>query len=69
MKKLMLSLLLVILCHSCGKRIETNCPHFPIPSDNAKITLNIVSENNKDVYVWLNQLLDLCEKLGTCSEE
>lgn len=59
-------ILLILLCFSgCIKKINT-CPSYPLPSEHVITTLNKLSETDKEIYVWLNQLLDLCQKLETC---
>jgi len=68
MRKLSLGLLLIILLAGCAG-VRTSCPEFPIPSSRAAMILDEVSKYDQDVYIWMNQLLDLCQQLGTCKEE
>ena len=66
--KFLLIIVLGILLVSCTKRIETNCPEFPIPSESVQQKFDNLAIEDKEVWAWGNELLKLCKKLGTCEE-
>ena len=66
--KFLLIIVLGIILISCTKRIETNCPEFPIPPESVQQKLDELSETDRDFWMWGNELLKLCKKLGTCEE-
>jgi len=67
MRLLLLSLTLIALLVGCAQRVSY--PPFPIPNAHVKQVLDDISEEDKEVWEWLNKLLDLCQQLGTCEEE
>ena len=55
----------MILLMQCGS-IKTNCPHYPIPKQEVVKALRPLQDQNREVWAWFNQLLDLCQQLGDC---
>jgi len=66
---MVISLILIfsIMMFGCG-HIKAY-PIFPIPSPHVAKILDEVGTKDKEVWEWLNKLLDLCQQLGTCEEE
>ena len=67
-RKYLLSLLLIGLLAGCAGKTNS-CPEFPIPNAHVVQTLDDLGEADREVWAWLNQLVDLCQQLGTCEEE
>lgn len=40
-----------------------------MPGEALGVRLDVQSVNDPELNVWLNKLLDLCQKLGSCEEE
>lgn len=64
MRTLPLILLSLILLTGCAARVS--CPRFPVPTDHVKDVLRETGRQDKEVWAWFNQLLDLCQQLGDC---
>jgi hypothetical protein len=37
-----------------------------VPTDHVKDVLRETGRQDKEVWAWFNQLLDLCQQLGDC---
>lgn len=67
MKRLPLGLMCAFLLGCAVSR--SNCPEFPVPSSHVQETMDNLSEEDREVWAWGNQLLDLCQQLGTCEDD
>jgi uncharacterized protein YceK len=69
MKRLLLVLLCGILLAGCATVNRSSCPQFPLPSEHVQEVMDKLGEEDREVWAWGNELLDLCQKLGTCEIE
>jgi len=60
-------MLFVLLAGCCANRIT--CPDFPVPNEHVQGILDELSDTDREVWAWGNQLLDLCQQLGTCEPD
>jgi len=68
MLRSIVALLSIALSVGCaGTRVS--CPPFPVPSEHVADIMDVVAEEDREVWEWGNKLLDLCQKLGQCEEE
>ena len=58
--------MLMIPLTGCVKRINSTCPEFPIPSEHVRQVMSELGKKDAEVKAWGNDLLRLCQKLGTC---
>ena len=69
MKKLMLSLLLVILLVGCATKTNVICPKYPKPSERVAKKFDLLAQSDKEIWEWGNRLFILCCKLDDCNCE
>ena len=69
MKRLLFSLMLMILLTGCTRQIITSCPDFPLPSPYVRGEMARIGNEDPAIKSWGNRLLDLCEQLGTCKSD
>ena len=52
-----------------GCAARNNCPAYPLPTAHVQARMDTLAAEDPEVWAWGNQLLDLCQALGTCEDE
>lgn len=65
----LLVLFILILWTGCANYPVNDCPPFPVPSAHVADVLRDVSREDREVWAWFNQLVDLCQQLGDCQAD